>query len=223
MELEKQLESIDLKDTDKQTFLNEIRKKISIIRYSLEAKDDKIKTLKQNLTSVLVKQKKMKETVQKLEKEIRERDQIYKERQDYFKNQLISVQKDMAEKDELIEGFKEQLNLLEAKIKSYTGKTESKPTPTEIIMLNKEIERLKEVITKKNDTILELENKIRNLIKIDEQDKEIIIKIALKLGKFLPNIKFEQAFEFIKDNTYLDEKSLEIKIKDFREQLVSRR
>ncbi|MHA1783744.1 MAG: hypothetical protein ACTSVE_00970, partial [Candidatus Helarchaeota archaeon] len=217
MELEKQLESIDLKDTDKQTFLNEIRKKISIIRYSLEAKDDKIKTLKQNLTSVLVKQKKMKETVQKLEKEIRERDQIYKERQDYFKNQLISVQKDMAEKDELIEGFKEQLNLLEAKIKSYTGKTESKPTPTEIIMLNKEIERLKEVITKKNDTILELENKIRNLIKIDEQDKEIIIKIALKLGKFLPNIKFEQAFEFIKDNTYLDEKSLEIKIKDFRE------
>ncbi|MHA1798392.1 MAG: coiled-coil domain-containing protein [Candidatus Helarchaeota archaeon] len=223
MELEKQLESIDLKDTDKQTFLNEIRKKISIIRYSLEAKDDKIKTLKQNLTSVLVKQKKMKETVQKLEKEIRERDQIYKERQDYFKNQLISVQKDMAEKDELIEGFKEQLNLLEAKIKSYTGKTESKPTPTEIIMLNKEIERLKEVITKKNDTILELENKIRNLIKIDEQDKEIIIKIALKLGKFLPNIKFEQAFEFIKDNTYLDEKSLEIKIKDFREHLVSRR
>ena len=69
MELEKQLESLEIKDTaDKENFLSEIRKKISIIKYSLQIKEDKIKSMRQNLTGVLVKHKLMKQTVEKLEK-----------------------------------------------------------------------------------------------------------------------------------------------------------
>ena len=224
MDLEKHIESFDLKDVDKESFLSEIRKKIAFIRYSLEAKDEKIKQLRQNLTNVLVKNKRMKQNVTQMEKEIQERDKIYKERQDYFKSQLLEVQQDISEKDELIDAFKEQIGLLEAKIKSFSKEGEpTKVSPSELIMLRNEITSLKKTISKKDKEIVDLQGKISNLIKIDEEDKEIIIKIALKLGKYLPNISFEQAFAFIKDNTYLDEKSLEIKIKDYRERFVSRR
>ena len=224
MDLEKQIESLDLKDADKKSFLNEIRKKIAFIRYSLEAKDEKIKQFRQNLTNVLVKNNRMKENISQMEKEIQERDQIYKERLDYFKNQLIEVQQDILEKDELIEAYREQIGLLEAKIKSFSQDEEpAKVSPTELIKLRNDITNLKKTISKKDKEIVELQFKINNLIKIDEEDKEIIIKIALKLGKYLPNISFEQAFAFIKDNTYLDDKALDIKIKDFRERFVSRR
>ena len=224
MDLEKQIESFGLKDADKESFLTEIRKKIAFIRYSLEAKDEKIKQLRQNLTNVLIKNKRMKQNVDRMEKEIQERDQIYKERQDYFKGQLIAVQQDIAEKDELIGAYREQIGLLEAKIKSFSQEEEpAKVSPTEIIKLRNDITNLKKIVSKKDKEIIDLQAKISNLIKIDEEDKEIIIKIALKLGKYLPNITFQQAYAFIKDNTYLDDKALDIKIKDFRERFVSRR
>ncbi|NHI92026.1 MAG: hypothetical protein EAX96_05945 [Candidatus Lokiarchaeota archaeon] len=224
MDLEKHIESFDLKDADKKTFLSEIRKKISFIRYSLEAKDDKIKELRQKLTNALVKQKKMKLILDEMEKEIQERDRLYKERQEYFKSQLLKIKGDIAEKDDLIKVFREQISLFEAKIKSFSKNEENaRLSPTEVIMLKNEVDNLKKMTSKKDKEIVDLQIKINNLIKIDEQDKEIIIKIALKLGKYLPNISFEQAFEFIKDNTYLDEKALDIKIKDYREFFVSKR
>ena len=225
MELEKQLESLDIKTVaDKENFLQELRKKISIIKYSLQSKEDKIKSMRGNLTSVLVKHKLMKQTVDKLQKEIKERDGIYKERIDYFKTQLISVQEDLKDKDGLIDAFREQASLLEAKLRSF-GKEKGKTSVSneEVILLKSEIGKLKKLTSKKDEKIIGLENRIRNLMKIEDEDKEIIIKIALKLGKYLPNIKFEDAMEFIRDNFYVDEKSLDIKIKDFREQIVSRR
>ena len=225
MELEKQLESLEIKDTaDKENFLQEIRKKISIIKYSLQIKEDKIKSMRQNLTGVLVKHKLMKQTVEKLEKEIKERDVIYKERIDYFKSQLLTVQEDLKDKDGLIDAFREQTSLLEAKLRSF-GKEQGKTNVSneEGLLLKAEIDKLKKLISKKDEKARELENRIRNLMKIEGEDKDIIIRIALKLGKYLPNIKIEDALEFIRDNFYIEEKSLDIKIKDFRERLVSRR
>jgi len=225
MELEKQLESLDIKDAaDKENFLQEIRKKISIIKYSLQSKEEKIKSMRQNLTAVLVKHKLMKQTVEKLEKEIKERDIIYKERIDYFKTQLLAVQEDLKDKDGLIDAFREQASLLEAKLRSF-GKEQGKTNVSneEGLLLKSEIDKLKKIATKKDEKIIELENRIRSLMKIEDEDKDIIIKIALKLGKYLPNIRIEDAMEFIRDNFYVDEKSLEIKIKDFRERIVSRR